>query len=526
MIGYSLLDELLFSVADATGRRTNRLTLPSLYAALVRNEVGDFPALRPHQRHVWHAFLVQIAALALHREGRNDLPDEPEEWRRLLLELTPDDSAWALVASHDRPALLQPPVPAGNLAEFKKAVETPDALDILVTAKNHDLKRMTMVRARPEHWVYALVSLQTQEGFLGAGNYGISRMNGGFANRPGVGVENAGGPGARVRRDVEQLLSLRARLLEENTQYPAASGHGLLWLLPWDGRTSLSMRELDVFYVEVCRRLRLTTDERGVLRAMTSGSSAPRIDAKGYNGRTGDPWTPIMPDKQGRKALTLDAGGFSYKRLVPIVFPKSSDAEFPFRAPLQEVAPTDDETGLSILATATVRGQGKTEGYHERRVPVSRLVRSLMVARALDDVAEIASQRVEDAGTLARRVLFPAMLAVFTAAPSAGERKRDDDTSKQRATRALDAFDRDVDATFFRDLEREIEQIGDSEARAGVRAKWLAQLRDQARAVVARTLDAAPTAAMRSYRTRVRTSRVLEAAFRRYFGHRMPDAAS
>jgi CRISPR system Cascade subunit CasA len=512
-------------MADAVGRRTDRLTLPALYAALVRDEVGDFPALRPHQRHVWHAFLVQVAALALHRERRSELPDEVEEWRRLLLKLTPDDSdgaAWALVTPHDRPALLQAPVPGASLVEFKKVVETPDALDMLVTAKNHDVKRTIIVRARPEHWVYALVSLQTQEGFLGAGNYGISRMNGGFANRPGIGIESTRGLGARVRRDVWNLIALRERLLEDYTQYPRSGGHGLIWLLPWNGRTSLDMAKLDVFYVEICRRVRLTAGEGGILRAQTSGSSVPRIDANGHNGRTGDPWTPLIPDKQGPKALTLDTEGFSYKRLVPVLFPKSGDANSPLRAPLQEITPADDETGLSILARAIVRGQGKTGGYHERRVPISRVVRSLMAARATDEVAEIASQRVEDAGLFAKKVLFPAALAVFTAAPSKRERKRDDHTAKKRASRTLHAFDGDVDATFFHDLEREVEQL--DEAREAVRAEWLVQLLGLARVVLTRTLGAAPTAAMRSYRTRVRARRVMEAGFRRLFGHRMPDA--
>ena len=46
-----------------------RMSLPETYAALMRDEVGSFPALRPHQRHAWHAFTVQLGAMALHRAG-------------------------------------------------------------------------------------------------------------------------------------------------------------------------------------------------------------------------------------------------------------------------------------------------------------------------------------------------------------------------------------------------------------------------------------------------------------------------
>ena len=75
---------------------------------------------------------------------------------------------WCLVAPPDRPALLQPPIPDG-LATLKNSIATPDALDMLVASRNHDLKGAVMARALPDDWLFALVSLQTMEGFLGAG---------------------------------------------------------------------------------------------------------------------------------------------------------------------------------------------------------------------------------------------------------------------------------------------------------------------------------------------------------------------
>ena len=39
-------------------------SLPEVYAALLADGVDAFPALRPHQRHAWHAFLVQLGAMA------------------------------------------------------------------------------------------------------------------------------------------------------------------------------------------------------------------------------------------------------------------------------------------------------------------------------------------------------------------------------------------------------------------------------------------------------------------------------
>ncbi len=52
----------------------HRDSLFGVFAALARGEAWSFTALRPHQREPWHAFTVQVAALALIRAGRDDLP--------------------------------------------------------------------------------------------------------------------------------------------------------------------------------------------------------------------------------------------------------------------------------------------------------------------------------------------------------------------------------------------------------------------------------------------------------------------
>lgn len=111
----NLLDEPLIRVRDLGGQ-PQRLTLPQLLVALGRDAVRDSPALRPHQRHPWHALLVQLAALALHAADEDRPWDEANDWRAALLALTPDHPdgcAFCLVAPHDRPAFLQPP-PSGS----------------------------------------------------------------------------------------------------------------------------------------------------------------------------------------------------------------------------------------------------------------------------------------------------------------------------------------------------------------------------------------------------------------------------
>ena len=289
---YSLLDEPLIRARLVGGGQFVQYSLPGLFVALAHDEVRDFPALRPHQRHPWHAFLVQLAAMALHH-AKQDQPFETEqEWKDALLALTlehPDGEAWCLVAPHDKPAFMQAPIPDGKISEWKNTLHAPDELDMLVTSKNHDLKQARMRQAQLDDWVMALISLQTQEGFLGAGNYGVSRMNGGFANRPAIGVVPKGHWGQRWQRDIATLLKHRDKIVE-HLGLQNENGIGLLWLKVWSGETSLAFSSLDPFYIEICRRIRLIqSDDDQSISAITTGSKAARVEATERNGITGDP---------------------------------------------------------------------------------------------------------------------------------------------------------------------------------------------------------------------------------------------
>lgn len=309
---FSLLTEPLIRYRRAADGGTIHASLPQLFVALAADEVRDYPALRPHQRHPWHAFLVQLAAIALHRAGKSTAFETVPEWHDALMALTPDDpdgAAWCLVSPPSRPALLQAAVVGANIAEWKSAAFAADEIDMLVTSKNHDLKASRARRSQPEDWLFALLSLQTQEGFLGSGNYGISRMNGGFASKPGVGVAAVGLFGARWTRDFSALLAQRERTAEA-CGLQAKGGLALVWLAPWDGLGSLSFSRLDPFYIEICRRIRFQSVGNEI-SAIGTGSKAARIAAKELNGLTGDAWTPI--DVEGGKALTITGTGFNYK---------------------------------------------------------------------------------------------------------------------------------------------------------------------------------------------------------------------
>lgn len=484
---YSLLDEPLIRTRLAANGQPRSFSLPGLLAALQRDEVRDFPALRPHQRHPWHAFLVQLAAIALQRAGTDKPFSDEAAWRDALLALTPDDpdgAAWCLVSPPDRPAFMQPPVPGETVKKWTNRLVAPDELDMLVTSKNHDLKAARMSSSQPEDWLLALISLQTQEGFLGAGNYGISRMNGGFASRPALGAVPKGIWGRRWQRDVEALLEFRAKSIEtyELNDY----GTALVWLMPWNGADSLPFNTLDPFYIEICRRIRLD-DFGDRLVAYATGSRVARIDAKQLSGQTGDPWTPINVGES--KALTVGTKGFYYKLASELVFGSGT-----YRQPIAQLLRDDDGSeGIVILAQAVTRGQGKTEGYHERRIPISPKVRRMLRQHQTDQLAATASARVKAIGDM-RSVLWASLVTLF----NNGSQNSPSDETKNKANRYTELFELDEDHNFFTDLNVAIEADDPDQARLD----WLIAMAQRAEAHLKGAFEAGPRSNEQRYRAR------------------------
>lgn len=487
----NLLDEPLIRIRSSAGL-LQKVSLPQLFVELGRDAVRDYPALRPHQRHPWHALLVQLAALALHEAGESTPWNDPSQWQAALLALTPDHPngcAFSLLAPHDKPAFLQAPVPGGKIDGWKE-IATPDSLDMLVTSKNHDLKGERMRRAEPDDWLFALTSLQTQDGYPGRGNFGISRMNSGSGSRPGVGVVPQGGVGARWLRDVRALLNERETIAETHGM-AAQGGLALIWLVPWSGnpREAILFCALDPFYLEICRRIRLASGEADRIMAMRTTSEGVRIDAKARNGVTGDAWTPIEEDK----SLTLPGSGFNYKLMAELAWGTKYR-----RTIAQGIRSEDGSHGLSLLGQCIARGQSKTEGYHERRIPLTKKAIGFLRSGQTDIPATIAAARVKDVATMRGSVLRTALFYLL----EAGADKVDFDrrTAKLQVEPFMQAFEREEDTRFFDDLNREI----DSDNPHAERLAWLIGLARRAEAVLHSAFVIGPQCGERRYRARSR----------------------
>jgi CRISPR system Cascade subunit CasA len=482
------LTDPLLRVRKADGQHCGA-TLPGILSGLVRGEIVSFEALQPHQRQAWHSFLVQLAAIALARTEPDELPEDAGRWADMLLDLTGGEEApWCLVVPDvSRPAFMQSPVLEKSLEEagYTSIVRTPDELDVLITSRNHDIKLHRIDEASPEYWIYSLITHQTLGFYSAAGSraryYHIIRVNSSFGNRPFVGMSPTLEWSGHFLRDLSLIVAARQRLIEEHGYDP--EGPSLLWLAPWDGRKSSSLpwQSLDPLFIEVCHRIRICHCE-GRLVATRAGTKVPRIAAPNdLQGVTGDPWTPV--NKTESKALTVGAGGFSYRLLKDILLSGEYVA-----------SPAMDKDGLEenggfLVATALVRGQGKTEGFHHRVVPVpAKAARIFGEPSRREKLALRAEQRVEVAAIVQRNVLYPALRALL----SAGS---DEQVDSGRLRRWTDAFDAAVDDVFFEDLWEAIDLPPEQ-----ARRRWEQRLHRFARQQLEDAIGACPLPSIRRYR--------------------------
>ena len=514
---FNILEEAVIRVRTSAGER--RASLPEAFALLMRDEVEAFPALRPHQRHAWHAFLVQLGAMALQRAGVSEPPTDAPEWQALIRGLTPNfpaDEPWRMVVDDiTKPAFMQPPSTDWTKYDKKEVFLTPDALDMLDTAKNHDLKTSVATESSSEDWMYALITMQTMNGQVGAGNYPITRMNSGDGSRTAFSITPSIRPGSHTRRDMLALLEQPSELIGELPFH--WDRLGLLWTERWNGKDdaeALGLCALHPFFIEICRIRRLCIDAGGRLYAKQVRGAGRRINATQNRGVVGDPWTLVTKDKQGLKALTMQPYSFDYRRLSEYL--ASPDWQLPYMSKSFSVDPAQGDAQLVARAIRRKKG-GQTEGYYERVIPIRRKLRSAIGRRAasnsgIDDVGRIASERIGEIA-IVQRILSHA-IQVFSAG---GDSDKVSPEHRKLARPWLNRLDELIDASFFDDLQTEFEADEEAE-RTRIRNEWLMNaddgVVDKARNVLRDASDSVPCSTIRRYKARVSADGLFEGRIR------------
>ncbi len=496
----NLLTDPIIGIETPDGRQ--KVNLPQLLAMLSDGKVDAYTGQRPHQGDVWHVFTVQLAASVLARQPNtkpNAPPSDPLFWQEGLLQLAGNNSNAWLLAGDDvtQPAFFQHPLHSqSDLETFFKPKEpkatTPDELDVLVTAKDHDLKIARIPRDRVEAWMYAVVAYQTTSGFLGAGNYGIVRMNGGFANRPILSMVQSLHPSLRFLEETAIVFNIRNELLRSGFGF-RPNGPVLTWLTPWNRKEhQYRLDELDPLFIEAARAIRLVKREGGLV-TLGATSKARQVGPKSLeNGDVGDAWLPIQTEnKKGRTALSLSGNGWTPELVCNLLFEKGYEL-----TPLQK--PRQAPSTLWLVASALVRGQGTTEGFHRFILPVPPKVQLRLLNKVEKDrLSELAQQLHKDV-----RDIESALRTAMTVLTEGGQDIPDFNREAVKAwvNGRVQGFRTNWQDRFFPMLWRSIE-IGEAEARK----EWVTDLTYRSKEQLDEACQLLPLPQTRRYRARVRS---------------------
>ena len=519
----NILTEQLIRYDKSGGDRANA-SLPEVYASLIADNVEAFPALRPHQRHAWHAFLVQLGAMAMHRAGESEPPEDPETWAEMIRALTPDfpnDEPWQLVVDDiTKPAFMQPPASSWAKFDEKELFWTPDNLDMLDTARNHDLKDAVAMAHQPEDWAFALVTMQTMNGQVGRGNYPIARMNSGDGSRTTFSITPSLRIGVHVRRDITVMLE---RAVGAFAELPYQwNGIGLLWTERWDGeKEAIPLSSLHPFHIEICRRRRLCVDSNGQLYAMKAASGGRRIAADELRGVVGDPWTLVTVGKDSVKALTLQTDSFNYKNVTTYL--TSSDWQLPVL-----FSPTDQERNapaVHLVMRGIRRTQGgQTEKYHERIIPFrEKVARVFGLPGGPQELGDLARERIKAVGTI--QDILRHAIATFAAHSDTNQTNKilrsrpQDNPLRKKVDEWVNKLDELVDARFFEDLQTAFE-ADNPEERKRIHNEWLINepekdgVVDHARKILSDALDSLPCPSIHRLKARASAEGLFEGRMR------------
>lgn len=511
----NLLTDPLLRVETPEG--LERMTLPGLMAALGQDRVEALTGIQRHQEDAFHVFLCQLGATILARNGDADPVRTEDYWRDGLRRLAGEagDDAWTLVVEDlSKPAFMQPPLPKGDHGKLKWLGDTPDALDLLPTSKNHDLKQSRAANNESDEWIYALVSLQTMSGYYGRGNPGIARMNSGFGNRPIVEVVHSLQSGTRFCDALTRLMGHRRRCIDGPWGYKE-DGIALLWTIEWDGKSSLPLAGLDPNHIEIARRVRLSGNE-SIIYARAVPSDSSRIDAKALNGLIGDAWLPIdlgQEKKGGKpaeaKALTVSPNGLTADLLRRLLFADRIEL-----SPLQQPIP-DREGPVWLSVSVLVRGQGTTDGFHERRIAIPEAQRPRLFGASApsDPLSDLAKNMIATAGQMQNKVLKPAVFHLLEGAPEKINFDRDS------AQAWWESFARSYSQRWSDDYFPFLWQTPKSFDVEDRLDAWRLQLKSHAQAVLHDAFDALPQHSGRRWRARCEAERIFHGSFYNNFPH-------
>jgi CRISPR system Cascade subunit CasA len=175
----------------------------------------------------------------------------------------------------------------------------------------------------------------------------------------------------------------------------------------------------------------------GHVVARTTPTKAAFLQAKEQRGDTGDVWAPV---RLASGALSVTDAGFTYRLLADILF----SGDFRWKPALQ-FRQQDGEEPV-VVAQVLARGEGETNGYHQRLVPIPAEAHRRLLTVQPETLGSLAKDRIERVRLVQTSVLKPALCALLQGG------REELDFRDRRVQPWLDRFDAEVDRVFFEDL--------------------------------------------------------------------------
>jgi CRISPR system Cascade subunit CasA len=233
-----------------------------------------------------------------------------------------------------------------------------------------------------------------------------------------------------------------------------------------------------------------------------------------FKGSVGDPWIPI--NSETGVALNVGATGFTYDRTRQLLLEDGFEG-----SPCQQIQPEDAKAEqLWLCCAALARGQGGTEGFHERWVPIQGKARSFLLnPDKKRTLGELSRERVTRAGNVWDKALFPALQALLSGGGKAGvDEKKKKSKPHKMPERWKWTYEQGINQCYFQQLWEDLESEVPEQQR-----RWAEVLRDLARTILHQAEREAPVPDARRERASAAAWGLLEAGMRKQIPEAFAD---
>ena len=215
-----------------------------------------------------------------------------------------------------------------------------------------------------------------------------------------------------------------------------------------------------------------------------------------YKGLVGDPWMVVSnnANARGTPPAFLGRRKFNYDRIIQGL--TSPDWKRPVL-----LDPSTVSGDSYLVARGMIRGEGRTEGYYERIIRLRPKIISVFGApQGPQLLGDLSRQRIDQIAIIQRALRFG-----VTTFAAGGATEGISDEHRSRANPWADRFNQVVDASFFEDLQDELEK--EEEERQYQRRMWATRIVSEAEGLLEQATRSLPCRKVTSHKAKAASKR-------------------